>query len=315
MNNLFDEFEKSLAGREPKTISSYRSAFNGLVNWLTTKPGGQPFHISLLTENAIQSYLDWLASQGYAPRTRSKILTALRRFCRWAVAEGKLSRDPTQFIERPVVVSMAPRELTDGQRYVLKELVERTESRRIAAIFALGYWAALRVSEVSSLELTHCEVNQRAGVIIIQDSKGGKTRTLDLHNHARRALYDYLQQPPDVSDARDPESHYVFTSQRANWLRRQGKPDHLSPRGVEHLWLKLKQQAPHDMWDLIHDVRFHDLRHDWAHRARSAGWSLEEIAVYAGHQTKDGAPAINTTARYTLPGRQQIRAQLQNLSG
>ena len=44
----------------------------------------------------------------------------------------------------------------------------------------------------------------------------------------------------------------------------------------------------------------HDLRHDFAHSARQSGWSLEEIAVYAGHQTKDGAPAIATSVHYTL---------------
>ena len=63
-------------------------------------------------------------------------------------------------------------------------------------------------------------------------------------------------------------------------------------------------------WELVKSVRFHDLRHDWAHRARQSGWTLEEIAVYAGHQTKDGAPAIATTARYTLPSRAQLKARL-----
>ena len=58
-----------------------------------------------------------------------------------------------------------------------------------------------------------------------------------------------------------------------------------------------------------------DLRHDFAHRARQAGWSLEEIAVYVGHQTKDGAPAIATTARYTLPSRRQLKERIQALSG
>jgi len=62
-------------------------------------------------------------------------------------------------------------------------------------------------------------------------------------------------------------------------------------------------------------VTFHDLRHDFAHRARSAGWSLEEIAVYLGHQTKDGAPAIATTVRYTLPSRQQLKERIRVLAG
>ncbi|HCI78967.1 MAG TPA: integrase, partial [Ktedonobacter sp.] len=38
-------------------------------------------------------------------------------------------------------------------------------------------------------------------------------------------------------------------------------------------------------------------------------------AVYLGHQTKDGAPAIATTVRYTLPRRQQLKERIQELPG
>lgn len=116
-------------------------------------------------------------------------------------------------------------------------------------------------------------------------------------------------------DARDPDSVYVFTSQRAAWLRQQGRLDHLTVRGIEHIWTTVKQRARQDEYELIGDVNFHDLRHDFAHRARAAGWGLEEIAVYLGHQTRDGLPAIATTVRYTLPSRQQLKKKLQQLTG
>ena len=61
-------------------------------------------------------------------------------------------------------------------------------------------------------------LNQRAGTITLVGSKGGKTRTLDLHNQARRALYQYLELPATHTEAREPDSPYVFTSQRAAWL-------------------------------------------------------------------------------------------------
>jgi len=35
-------------------------------------------------------------------------------------------------------------------------------------------------------------------------------------------------------------------------------------------WWKINEQ----------DLTFHDLRHDFASRAREAGWSLEEVARY-----------------------------------
>ncbi len=259
--------------------------------------------------------MDFLATTNRAPRTRSKALSALRRFCQWAMDEGHLRRNPARAMERPTVVAVAPTELSEKQRFVFKTMVEQHATPRFAAIFALGYWAGLRISEIAALRLDQCIINQRAGSITLVDAKGGKTRTLDLHNMARRALYDYLSPAEPHDDNRDPESTYVFTSQRSAWLRQYGRPDHLSERGIEHLWAQFKRQGSYEEWQLIADVTFHDLRHDFAHRARQSGWSLEEIAVYAGHQTKDGAPAIATTARYTLPSRKQLKERVQLLQG
>jgi site-specific recombinase XerD len=308
-------FAHALAGKDPKTIAAYLGTLRDFVAWLATRPGGTPFQLALLTETALDAYMQHLEQQHRAPRTRSRALSALRRFCRWAIDEGQLHRNPATAIPRPTVVALAPTELTPDQRYVLKTLVERADSLRLAAMFALGYWAGLRISEVATLQIDHCVLNQRAGAITIIGSKGGKTRTIDLHNQARRALYHYLDLPATHTEAREPDSPYVFTSQRAAWLRQQQQPDHITVRGISHLWSQLKARATHAEWQLIMPITFHDLRHDWAHRARAAGWSLEEIAVYAGHQTKDGAPAITTTVRYTLPSRQQLKEQLQRLQG
>ncbi|HCI78968.1 MAG TPA: hypothetical protein DHW02_04690 [Ktedonobacter sp.] len=132
----------------------------------------------------------------------------------------------------------------------------------------LRYWAGLRISEIATLRIDQCQINQRAGSITLLDAKGGKTRTLDLHNMARQALYEYLFPACQQDRERDEESVYVFTSQRAAWLRQQGQPDHLSERGIEHLWMQVKQKGTQEEWRRIASVTFHDLRHDFAHRAR-----------------------------------------------
>jgi site-specific recombinase XerD len=310
-----EAFARHLGGRDPKTVAAYLTVLRDLVDWLAQRPGGGPFRMERLTATAVRGYLEHLQTAGRAPRTRSKALSVLRRFGRWAVDEGLLRRNPAAGVERPTVVALAPTELSADQRYVLGVLLERVDSRRLDAVVALAYWAGLRISEVATLRVGDCAVNQRAGALTLVEAKGGKTRAIDLPNAARRALYAYLFENAAAADARDPDSAYVFTSQRAAWLRQQGRPDHLSTRGIEHLWGGLKARATHEEWALLRDVTFHDLRHDWAHRARAAGWLLEEIAVYAGHQTKDGAPAIATTARYTLPSRQQLKARLQALRG
>ena len=235
--DALQNFAQSLASRDSKTVKAYLSAMRGFVKWLIEQPGGSPLAPDKITETAIRSYLDQLAARGRAPRTRTQALTALRQFCRWAIGEGYMTRNPANQVQRPTVVNTAPRELTSEQRYVLKNRVEAEQSPRLSAIFALGYWAGLRVSEVAQLQLESCLVNQRAGQITIKDSKGGKTRTIDLHREARRALYDYLYKTEAMRrDARDTDSSYVFTSQRAAWLRQQGRP-----RSFDHTrnWVSL----------------------------------------------------------------------------
>jgi site-specific recombinase XerD len=248
---LFQESRNALGTRDPKTAAAYLATLYDFVTWLAAQPGGTPFHVGLVTETAVRGYLDSFKQAGRAPRTRSKALSGLRRFCQWAMDEGYLRSNPARAIERPMVVAVAPTELSEKQRFVLKQLVERHGSRRFAAIFALGYWAGLRISEIATLRMDQCQVNQRAGSITLMDAKGGKTRTLDLHNLARRALYDYFFPEYPSADALDQESIYVFTSQRAAWLRQRGQPGHLSERGIEHLWVQVKRRGTSEEWQLI----------------------------------------------------------------
>ena len=105
---------------------------------------------------------------------------------------------------------------------------------------------------------------------------------------------------------RESLSPYVFLSQRG---------ERLTESGVHQWFRTLKTRARKEEWDLIADITFHDLRHDFAHRARAAGWSLEEIAYYLGHVTARGLPAIQTTVRYTQVSREQVKSKLRLLAG
>jgi integrase len=163
----------------------------------------------------------------------------------------------------------------------------------------LGYWAGCRVSDVSWLEMAHTHVGPKVGWIHV-GHKGGKWRDIDLVNEVRKPLYDYLQ------TSGDPEREYVFPSQRSA---------RLTEEGIHHWFRALKARATKDQWEYIADLTFHDLRHDFAHRAREAGWSLEEVAYYLGHVTKKGTPAIQTTVRYTQVSREQVKEKLRLIRG
>ena len=80
--------------------------------------------------------------------------------------------------------------------------------------------------------------------------------------------------------------------------------------GIHQWWQQLKARARLAEARFINDIDFHDLRHDFAHRARAAGWSLEEVAYY-----QRGMPAIQTTIRYTQVSREHVKEKLKLLRG
>jgi site-specific recombinase XerD len=299
---LMDAYLQAIATKATGTRDAYRRILRDLSTWLAAKPGGAAgFVPDQLTQTAVTIYLEQLQAAGYSRSHCARVKAVISGFARFLIEEhGALRRNPTRGITLPPASALAPRQLSGDQRFVLRSLIEREGTTRGAAIFALGYWAGCRVSDVAHLETAHLHVTPKLGWMTV-GHKGGKQRTVDLHNEARRALYDYIHASDLASERR-----YVFPSQRS---------ERLTEAGIHHWFRALKALATTAEWELIAPVTFHDLRHDFAHRARAAGWSLEEVAYYLGHLSKTGTPAIQTTVRYTQVSRDQVRPKLRQIQG
>src|SRR5260370_3850798 len=285
-----------LSTKDPGTIDAYQRALRDFLLWLNEWFGQTAFSLDQVTRASVERYFLYLEEAGYSVSHRTRSKSVLSGFCQWLVDEhGLLKRNPARGVEIPAQQVLAPRILEEDQRSILRTLVEQADDLRGEALFALGYWAGCRVSDVAHLLREHTHVGPKIGWVHV-GHKGGKFREIDLLNQARHPLFAYLQH-----GGRDPESPYVFTSQRNQ---------RLSEAGIHHWFRALKHQANTDQWDTISDLSFHDLRHDFAHRARAAGWTLEEVAYYLGHVTKKGTPAIQTTARYTQVSREQVNEKL-----
>jgi site-specific recombinase XerD len=238
-----------------------------------------------LTQTAVHTYLfQELSSTSISHRERVKSIVS--GFAEWLRDEGRITSNPSRGIDLPAQQLLAPRELSPEQRYILKELIEQ-EDLRGKAIFALGYYAGCRASDVCWFRLQQIQqLTAKTGCITIGYKKG-QLRTIDLVNDARRALRSYLEEERKLLHAECP---FVFLSQRAHEAtKREG--DHafrLTEGGLHAWWRAVKERATHRQWEQIADITFHDLRHDFGHRLRLADFTLEEIAVYLGHVTKKG---------------------------
>jgi site-specific recombinase XerD len=194
--------EEMLQARDEATIETYTRVLEKFTAWLALRPGisGQ-FRPQAITRTAIEGFLETLPSYSYKKQARA----ALSGFCRWLQEDQQLlERNPIRGVSIPAQALLAPRELSEDQRYVIRNLVEREADVRGKAAFALGYWAGCRVSDVSWLLLDQVHMSRKAGWMTV-GHKGGKERTIDLVNQARSPLYDYFQQGERKASA------YVFT--------------------------------------------------------------------------------------------------------
>jgi site-specific recombinase XerD len=300
--DLLAQYKQTLTNKAPGTVDGYMRALRKLIAWISQRPGSEgQFKPAYFTQTAVETYLEHLRANNYSPSHQILVKSAASGFARWLIDEkGLLHRNPTRGVQVQSQSLLAPRVLTPDQRYVLRNLIERHADRRGSAIFALGFWAGCRVSDVSWLTVKDTHVSQRQGWLTV-GHKGGKKREIDLAKAARQPLYEYLQW-----DRCNSKSPYTFTSQRA---------ERLTEAGIHHWFRALKGRATKAEWDLIQEVTFHDFRHDFAHRAREAGWTLEEVAYYLGHITRKGTPALQTTVRYTQASREQVKTKLDLLAG
>lgn len=302
-----------LTFKRETTRSTYTIILRQFLAWLGLRPGHEPpFDPSTdLTGTAVQTYLfDELADTSTSHRERVKSI--LSSFAEWLIGEELLTRNPTRGIEFPAQQLLAPRELSTDQRYILKELIG-TEDLRGKALFALGYYAGCRASDLCWFRLDQVHhLTKKSGQITI-GYKRGQLRTLDLVNEARKALRAYIEEERNQTQTECP---FVFLSQREHVATKRSG-DHsrrLTEGGLHAWWRTLKEKATKQQWEQIADITFHDLRHDFGHRLRASGFTLEEVAVSLGHVTKKGTPAVATTVRYTQPNREQMRQKLKNQS-
>lgn len=291
-----------LLQKDAATVDAYMRILRQFTQWVAERPGhAKTFLPTHLTATVVDMYLSLLKEQGYSVSHRIRVKSVIKQFSQWLIEEKEaIQRNPTRGIEIKAQQHLAPRELSPDQRFVLRSLVEKDDDLRGNALFALGYWAGCRVSDIAHLLFEHTHVGPKVGWLRV-GHKGEKLRDIDLLNEARRPLHDYLQH-----GRRDRESLYTFTSQRSTQL---------TEAGIHHWFRTIKNLATKEQWDLIEDLSFHDLRHDFAHRARAAEWTLEEIAYYLGHVTVKGTPAIQTTVRYTQVSRAQVKEKLKQMRG
>jgi integrase/recombinase XerC len=273
MQNEIREFLRALAVERNvslHTLEAYGRDLEQFREFVATVEG--PVAALAVTHLMIRR---WVASL-HGSHARSSIgrkLAAIRSFMRYLQRTGVVSANPAELVSSPKREKKLPHHLT------IDEVTALVTAPRGAGLLALRdsailetlYSCGLRVSELTSLDRQHLELEQRLVRVM---GKGGKERIVPVGSHAGRALASYLEARGDVAAA-DP----LFLNARGGRLSRRGVAL-IVDRHMLHI-AAMRKVSPHS------------LRHTFATHLLEGGADLRGIQELLGHAS------LSTTQKYT----------------
>ena len=254
---------RSLEGLSKQTLERYHFTLAPFLQAMA-KP------IDQISTNDIRAYLyKYQQERGVTNRTLDHMRMVISGLFHWAVAEGKIERDPSLAIHSIKYIAPPKPSLSQIElEYVRRVLGTRREKAMIEMLYSTG----CRVSELCGMK--QADVDWDAATVQIF-GKGGKYRTAFLNAKAMVALRDYL-------DEREDGSEYLFVSER----QPHGQ---LKRAAVEKIVRQISERAYNRTGVRITP---HVFRHTMISTALRNGMPIERVSRAAGHAN------IKTTMDY-----------------
>jgi len=259
------------------TLRTYKEALKTFFHWFE----GQP--CAPLGPEQLKAFREWLK----AHRSANTVLTywvALRRFFRFAVAEGSLEANPVEGMKglrRPQ--GHLRRDLTRGELRALFEVIDRSTElgKRDYAMITLMVRNGLRIIEVHRANVGDIESRQGRTILRIW-GKGRDARDefVVLAEPTEQALLEYLQERGNPAPS---EPLFVKGSQYALHGSLRLSTRHIRRR-ITHYFQKAGVKTT--------KTSAHSLRHSFVTLAIEGGASLLEAQAAARHRS------IQTTMIY-----------------
>ena len=154
----FLQVEKGLADN---TIISYKQDLDKFRNYLAEKK----IDFKNISENQAIEYVKSQAIKGNSLTTQAHMISVLKSFYRYLIAEDQIDYNPVSNIASPKRWQVLPKYLTIEQVTRLLECPDqkKTVGQRDKAIIELMYATGVRISEVIHLKNNHVYMRWKAG--------------------------------------------------------------------------------------------------------------------------------------------------------
>ncbi|PMR71021.1 site-specific tyrosine recombinase XerD [Halomonas heilongjiangensis] len=284
-STLIDAFLDGLwleQGASDNTLAAYR---RDLVAW-GKRLEGEGERLLAPGPRTLSAWIDERRGAGYQLRSNARMLSSLRRFYRWALAEGMIEADPLAEVRLPRVRPALPNTLEEAEVERLLEAPDLATDLgvRDRAMLEVLYGAGLRVSEL--VGLTTDALNLRQGVVRVR-GKGDKDRLVPLGEEAVAWLERYLRTARGALMA-DVTRPALFPGRGDRAMTRQT------------FWHRIKVHALTAGID--RPLSPHTLRHAFATHLLNHGANLRVVQLLLGHSD------LSTTQIYTHVAQVRLEA-------
>ena len=270
-------------GAARNTLEAYARDLSDYADWLAAA-GHDPAGAG---RAEIEAYLADLRGRGMAASTRSRRLSALKQFHRFAFSEGWRDDDPASGIGGPARARRLPSALDEDETARLLEAAAAPADAapgrvRLHCLVELLYATGLRVTELVGLPVAGMRGDPR---MVMVRGKGGHERMVPLSGPARTALARWIA----VRDAAEQASVAAGAKSSAFLFPSRGQVGHLTRIAFYQALKKLAVAAGIDPTR----ISPHALRHGFATHLLANGADLRTIQTLLGHAD------ISTTEIYT----------------
>jgi integrase/recombinase XerD len=269
-------------GIAPLTLEAYRRDVERLVEFARVKGAGAPFDV---TARMLRDFVYHLKDIGLAPSSIRRNISAVRTYFKFLLADGAVTRDPSERLETPKRWRTLPEVLTVDEvaRLLAAPTLDDPLVFRDRAMLELAYGAGLRVSEWISIGVRDVLMEDR---LVRVFGKGSKERLVPIGRTAIGAVATYLRESRPKLEKGGGKG-VLFLNARGEPLTRMGAWKILR-RYVERAGIQ-KAVSPHT------------LRHSFATHLLEGGADLRAVQEMLGHAD------ISTTQIYTHVDREYLR--------
>lgn len=267
------QLEKSLSAN---SVEAYIHDVELLVNFFY-KSGHRISPVEV-TYTHLSDFVAAIHDAGIATASQARIISGIRNFFRYCVIENIIVKDPSMLLEGPKMKKRLPDFLTIGEIQQILDVIDlsTSEGMRNKAIIETLYSCGLRVSELTSLQISHIYPKEE---IIRVTGKGSKERLIPIGSEALKYVDIYLH---------TVRVHLRVTKEAEDilFLNRRGKA--LSRVMIFMITKELAAKA-----GIQKKVSPHTFRHSFATHLVEAGADLRAVQQMLGHES------ITTTEIYT----------------